>query len=250
MIMAPDHKEAFSDMQATTPTAPALEARGLSVTLSQGGEDVCVLRDVSFSVAAGELVDITGPSGCGKSTLLRACARMLPRSGGELLLAGTSAAQVPPTQWRARVALAPQKPSLTAASVRENLLLPWTLRQHASEPVPTDEELHALLAELGLADVELDRDASQLSGGQQSRVSLARVLACKPQVLLLDEVDAALDETSARLVGDAVRARVDAGACALRVRHHEDDGNADRVMSMLGGSVCARHACARKGARP
>ena len=196
-----------------------------------------MLEDVSLSVAAGELVDVRGPSGCGKSTLLRALCRLLPRAGGELLLRGRPDSQVDGAAWRTQVCLAPQRVSLVSGSVRDNLLLPWTLRARRDAAPPADEELLGLLGRLGLGGVELARDASQLSGGQQARVALARVLATRPAVLVLDEVDAALDEESAERVRACVRSLVDEGLACVQVSHHVGDGAADAVVSLRAGRV-------------
>ena len=95
----------------------------------------------------------------------------------------------------------PQQPALVGGTVRDNLLLPWTLSVNAGSAPPADGELERLLEAADLHDVELGRNAAQLSGGQAARVALLRAFATRPRVLLLDEVDAALDDESARAVG-------------------------------------------------
>lgn len=199
-----------------------------------------IFEDVSFSLEAGSIYDLTGPSGSGKSTLLRACALMLARQGGELYLAGEPSSGFHPTVWRRRVCLVPQRPSLVAGTVRDNLLLPWTLKVNAAEKPPDDDELAGLLEEARLGDVGVARDVSQLSGGQLARVALLRAFATRPDVLLLDEVDAALDAETAAAVGRLTRRLVGKRRACLRVRHGGFDGIADGVFSLREGRI----ACA------
>ena len=158
-----------------------LSARSLTASLPGDVGPVKVLQSVSLDVAEGELIDVVGPSGSGKSTLLRALARLLPQMGGELSLQGRDAKQFTPQQWRGQVALLPQKPAIVPGSVRDNLLLPWTLKTRSHDKPPTDDALVSALADVALADIDLDRDAARLSVGQQARVALLRVLLTNPR---------------------------------------------------------------------
>ena len=223
---------------------PILSARGLTVVLhGDEGSDVTVLDGVSFGVAPGEVVDVTGPSGSGKTTLLRALARLLPRASGDLALRGVAATEFSPAEWRARVALLPQKPTLVPGCVRDNLLLPWKLKIRAEAALPDDASLRQTLDALGLADIALDRGAARLSVGQEARLAFARVWLTAPDVLLLDEADAALDADSSASMTEAVRrfaagdgaASPAAAVAVVRVRHRESDGIATRRLRLAGG---------------
>jgi len=208
-----------------------------------------VLDGVSLSVAAGEIVDIVGPSGSGKTTFLRALARLLPAASGELLLGSVPAEKIPATEWRCRVALQPQKPALTEGDVRANLLLPWTLRVRHGRPRPSDAALAEALASVGLDDIGLDRDAARLSVGQVARVALLRVTLTTPDVLLLDEPDAALDDDSALSVATLTRAFAEKGGAVVRVRHHRSDGLAARRLLLEGGRLAVSSAGTASPAR-
>lgn len=223
-------------MDPTRPDA-RLEARGLTVELRGDDAIVRVLDDVTISVAPREIVDVAGASGAGKSTLLRALTRLLPISRGELFLDGRPAADIPPSEWRAAVALLPQKPAMVAGDVRSNLLLPWTLKVRAQHPAPTADALREGLDALELDAISLDRDVARLSVGQQARVALLRVMLTEPAVLLLDEPDAALDMASALAVMSGVRLFVDKGGSVLRVRHRETDGLASRRLNLSCGRL-------------
>ena len=209
----------------------------LSVSYARDGHVVPLLRDVRFELAAGAVYDLVGPSGAGKSTLLRACALMMERASGELYLDGAPSSSFTPSEWRRRVCLVPQRASLVAGTVRDNLRLPWTLKVNAGERPPADEALARLLALAELADVELGRDVSQLSGGQAARVALLRAFATRPAVMLLDEVDAALDDESACAIGRLTRARVDERTTCLRIRHRAADGFASGSFALRDGRL-------------
>ena len=213
-----------------------LQAHDLIVVLPGDSGDVRVLDGVSFGLEAGTVVDVTGPSGSGKTTLLRALARLLPDASGSLLLDGIPAEQIAATAWRADVALLPQKPAIVAGSVRDNLLLPWSLKVLHGHAAPDEAVLRAALDRVEL-DAALDRDAARLSVGQQARVALVRTLLTAPRVLLLDEPDAALDELSSAAVGGLTREFAEKGGGVVRVRHHRTDNIAHRRLRLAGGTL-------------
>lgn len=213
------------------------KAEHIGVQFQRNGQPFAPFGDVSFSLEAGCLYNLTGPSGSGKSTLLNACALMLPRSGGTLALEGVAVDQFRPMEWRRRVCLVPQATSLVPGTVRDNLLFPWTLKVNAGTAKPDDDVLRALLSLAMLDDVALDHAASQLSGGQQARVALLRAFATRPAVLLLDEVEAALDDESAVAVSRLTRAMLAGGATCLRIRHRAEDGYAYGVFTLADGKM-------------
>ncbi|MDP2183791.1 MAG: ATP-binding cassette domain-containing protein [Actinomycetota bacterium] len=216
-----------------------LSADNLRFTLpgADGAAAVDVLDGVDFAVGAGELVDVVGPSGCGKTTLLRALARLLPGATGALALDGLDAADVPAAEWRARVALAPQVSVMRAGTVRDNLVLPWRLRARAAIATPPDAHLRVALDGVGLSDISLERDAAKLSLGQAARVALLRVTLTAPDVLLLDEPDANLDDASAAQVRAICERFVRDGGAAVRVRHLRSDDFAARRYRLEGGHL-------------
>lgn len=223
-------------------------AEHISVSYRRGGEAVPLVRDASFGLEAGCVYDLTGPSGSGKSTLLRACALMLARDGGEFFLDDRPSSAFKPVEWRRQVCLVPQQSALVVGTVRDNLVLPWKLKANAGSAPPGDDELERLLEAVELDDVGLSRDASQLSGGQAARVALLRAFATRPRVLLLDEVDAALDDDSALAVGLLTRRLADERTTCLRIRHRTSDGFASGVFALDGGTLS--FSPAGKGVRP
>lgn len=156
-----------------------------------------VLRGLSLRVERGETVVIRGASGCGKSTLLRLLARLEATPAGAVRLDGTDITAIPATAYRRRVAYLQQLPVMATGSVRDNLLLPF---RYGEDIPPGDDFLRERLEAVDLGDVVLDAPASELSIGQQQRVALLRLRAMSPELLLLDEPTASLDEDSARLL--------------------------------------------------
>ena len=217
--------------------ASLLTAHDIALTLPGDDGPHLVLDGIDLELAACTLTDIVGPSGSGKTMLLRALARLLPDATAQLALDGRPAEDYTPQAWRTEVALLPQIASMRPGTVRENLLLPWTLKVRHEEDPPDDDALRDALTGVGLEAIALDRDAARLSVGQAARISLLRVLLTRPRVLLLDEPDASLDEASSEQVARATVTFVEAGGTAARVRHRASDGLASRRLRLAGGAL-------------
>ncbi|MGD9722981.1 MAG: ABC transporter ATP-binding protein [Pirellulales bacterium] len=172
-----------------------VQARDLSVRYR--GE-ILALDRVGFDLPPGQFVAVVGPSGCGKSTLLRAIAGLILPSSGQLDVAG----QLPRVARRAatRMSFVFQDPTLLPwRTVRDNVCLPLELAHapRAEQHARTDD----VLALVGLHDFAR-RYPSELSGGMRMRVSLARALVTEPELLLLDEPFAALDDLTRQALND------------------------------------------------
>src|ERR1700739_2078921 len=172
-----------------------------------------IVREASFSLAVGEVVAITGPSGAGKSSLLRLLNRLDAPSAGRVLLAGADTVGLDVHELRRSVGMVMQQANLFPGTVAQNVSYGPALRGVALSAYEVEE----LLRTVGLASYA-SRNVAALSGGEAQRVSLARTLANRPQVLLLDEPTSALDEAAKRVVEEALRAAMAqvAGACLLR----------------------------------
>lgn len=213
------------------------EAHGLVVDVKRSEGTLRVLDGVTFAMSAGEVTDLIGPSGSGKSTLLLAMARLRPRAAGELTLLGRPTPQMDGVAWRQGMVYVPQKATLFPGTVQDNLLAPWKMACRSDATPPAHDRMRADLDAMGLFDVELDRDMARLSGGQTARIALLRALELEAPLTLLDEVDAALDDESARLVGAVVSASAARGQAFLRVRHRAPDGFATRRLRLEGGRL-------------
>ena len=168
-------------------SAPADAALELSAVRLDYGE-VRALDGIDLVVRRGEFVVVVGPSGCGKTSLLRIAAGLLPPTDGAVrVLGGTAAA----AQAGKRLGLVAQTPALLPwRDVRSNIALPESVNRSANGPTADPE---ALIRLVGLEGFERARP-HELSGGMQQRVALARALVVDPDLLLMDEPFAALDE--------------------------------------------------------
>jgi putative ABC transport system ATP-binding protein len=153
------------------------------VTLERGG--AIVLRDLTATIPAGASC-VAGPSGSGKSTLLRLLDRLVDPDRGTVRYRGRDVCEYDPLALRREVCLVPQLPAPLEGTVAHNVLYGVAL-------VGGDADVPRLLELCGLDRGFAERDASQLSVGEQQRVMLARALALEPAVLLLDEPTSALD---------------------------------------------------------
>ena len=192
-----------------------------------------IVREASFALTAGEVVAITGPSGAGKSSLLRLLNRLDAPSAGRVLLAGADSAALDVHELRRRVGMVMQQANLFPGTVAQNVGYGPALRGVELNA----DEVEELLGTVGLAGYAR-RDVAALSGGEAQRISLARTLANRPQVLLLDEPTSALDDAAKLVVEEALRAAMAqmAGACLI-VTHDAAQAArlAQRTLLMQGG---------------
>ncbi len=172
---------------------PVLELA--DVTFSYAGRAV-LLEHVDFQLREGDFVVVTGPSGAGKSTFLRLLCCLEGPVTGEVRYRGAPVERLFAPALRRRVAYLQQVPVVLPATVAENLLLPFSLKQNRSPP-PSREQLRDSLDRVGLEQVALDGSAEELSVGQRQRLCLIRTLLLEPDVLLLDEPLSALDPQAA-----------------------------------------------------
>ena len=174
--------------------------------------DQVALKDVSFESEAGSFVAIVGPSGCGKSTLLRSIGGLQSPTDGTLRLE-------PPAD-RSRVAFVFQDPTLLPwRTVVQNVALPLELRGAADDQKTS--QANSAINRVGLAATDASKLPHMLSGGMRMRVSFARAMVTMPEVLLMDEPFAALDDISRQqLNNELLKWWVDQGWTTLFVTHN------------------------------
>ena len=157
--------------------------------LSRAVDGHVLVDDVSIDVRRRDVLAIVGPSGSGKSSFLRMLNRLDEPTSGNVYLDGQDTREIPPRILRQRVGMVMQSANLFPGTVADNIRYGPAQR---GGTIPADQ-VEALLAQVGLGGYA-SRDVNHLSGGEAQRVSVARTLANKPDVLLLDEPTSALDD--------------------------------------------------------
>jgi osmoprotectant transport system ATP-binding protein len=219
-------------------TAPLIDIAGVGKAFPQGGE---ALRDVTLAIAEGSFVALIGASGAGKTTLLKTINRLIEPDRGTISIAGEPVAALAPAVLRRRIGYVFQGIGLFPhMTVGENIaitprLLGWT-----------KADIAARIAELlVLVDLPADyagRFPEALSGGQRQRVGVARALAARPKIVLMDEPFGALDPVTRDALGTAYRALHERlGLTTVMVTHDVQEAVllASRIVVIAGGAVVA-----------
>ncbi|MGI2328613.1 ABC transporter ATP-binding protein [Planococcus sp. YIM B11945] len=163
-------------------------------------KDVHILKGITGSFPKGKITTLVGPSGAGKSTLLKLCNSLLSPRSGEIFIKGQKIDQFEPTDLRRLVGIALQSAPMISGSVYKNLALPLELQGKKLEM----SEAKQLLRDVGLEDTFLPHKVTELSGGQRQKVSIARTLVNRPEILLLDEITSSLDRTSLKEIEELI----------------------------------------------
>jgi cell division transport system ATP-binding protein len=188
----------------------------------QYSPDGVALRDISFTIAKGELVYLAGPSGAGKSTLLKMIAAMERPTSGKVLVNGQDIGALKragiPFLRRNLGLIFQEQRLLNDRSVLANVMMPLLVT--GSPRAAAEQRARAALDKVGLLD-RADAQPLALSGGEQQRVSIARAIVNRPQIILADEPTANLDRASANKVIDALHAFHSVGVTCLISSHDE-----------------------------
>lgn len=189
------------------------------------------LDGVDTTFSAEGFTALVGPSGSGKSTLLRCCNRLEVATEGEIRFRGDPIGSLDPLVLRRRVAMVFQRPTPFPGTVRDNL------RIAASEL--DDAGAGELLTRVHLDASFLDRDATELSGGEAQRMCLARSLAVEPEVVLMDEVTSSVDHVAKGVLESLAKDLSAAGMSIIWVTHDLDQAArlADRTVVLMHGRV-------------
>ena len=220
---------------------PVVRLRNVTRSFEQGGERIDVLRGVDLQVMPGEIVALLGPSGSGKSTMLQAVGLLEGGFGGSIEIAGHRADQ---SDSRGRTLLRRDHLGfvyqfhhlLPDFDARENVMLPQLVTGTIAETAAARAE--ELLTALGLGH-RLTHRPSQLSGGEQQRVAVARALANRPKLVLADEPTGNLDEhTADKVLEQFLQLVRGQGSAALIATHNERlAARMDRVVRLHDGML-------------
>jgi ATP-binding cassette subfamily B protein len=229
------------DLEPVGAVAPPHLAEGISfdgVTFSYDANSDRQLSDLTTTIRAGAHTAIVGRNGSGKSTLLSLLLRLYPPQAGTIRVDGIDLAALDVDAWRTQCGVVFQDTAVFDQTLRDNILLGASLPDDGLVSVVQQVGLGDLVARLphGL-DTMIGSQGRRLSGGERQRVGLARALVRDPQLLLLDEVTAALDPATEVEINRLVR-RLAADRTVISVTHRlRAAQNADLVLAMHGGRV-------------
>ena len=218
---------------------PVVSLRGLKRSFRQGDVTIEVLRGIDLDIMPGEIVALLGPSGSGKSTMLQAVGLLEGGFEGSIAISGTEASSLPADERtrlrREHLGFVYQFHHLLPDfNARENVVMPQMI---AGVPrSEAEQRADDLLGALGLGH-RLEHRPSQLSGGEQQRVAVARALANRPSLVLADEPTGNLDEhTSDRVLAQFLELVRGEGSAALIATHNERlASKMDRVVRLQDG---------------
>ena len=216
-----------------------LEVKNLSKIYKSGSRELTVLSNISFDIQAGDSFSIVGPCGSGKTTLLGLCAGLDRSSSGSVILNGNVFDQINEDERaavrNAHVGFVFQNfqllPTLTAL---ENVMVPMELRREKQIKKRSLE----LLDRVGLADRH-DHYPTQLSGGEQQRISIARAFSNNPKILFADEPTGNLDEETSAIVESLLfKLNQESGTTLVLVTHDlELAAKTERIIRIKGGQI-------------
>jgi len=235
-------------MTAVASTIAAVEAIGLTKIYGSGNTEVVAMKDVSVTLARGEVVALLGPSGAGKSTFLTAIGLINPPTSGRIVMAGEPVmdgdrALVDLRAYRRQhLGFVFQKANLLPfLNALENVAVAMEINDVS--PRPARKRAMELLEYLGVADRAYNLPDA-LSGGQQQRVAVARALANQPSLILADEPTAALDSHRGRQVMELFRKVAhERGSAVMVVTHDQRSLDVfDRTYEMEDGKLRTSHS--------
>ena len=167
---------------------PALHFHNVNYSI----DDVHILKNITGSFPKGKITTLVGPSGAGKTTLLKLCNGLISPTSGEIYIHEKPILTYEPVELRRHVGIALQSAPMVKGTVFHNLALPLELQ---GEKMPEQNAVE-ILEDVGLDKQFLHRKTDDLSGGQRQKVSIARTLINRSEILLLDEITSALDRSS------------------------------------------------------
>ncbi|WP_207695759.1 hypothetical protein DOK67_0001533 [Enterococcus sp. DIV0212c] len=183
-------------------------------------ENKQIINNIELEIEQGSHLTITGPSGGGKSTLLKLLASLLTITKGKIFFKGDDITTLTPENYRMQVSYCFQQPSLFGETVRDNFMFPYEVRKKDFQ----ESHVLELLKEVKLPENYLDKKITELSGGEKQRVALIRNVIFLPEVLLLDEVTAGLDEESKQIVNQwLLQLNQEKNITLIRVTHDAEE---------------------------
>jgi ATP-binding cassette, subfamily B, bacterial HlyB/CyaB len=219
------------------PPRGAVEFRNVTMRYRPDAADA--LRNVSLSIAAGEVIGVVGPSGSGKSTLTKLVQRLYSAQSGQVMVDGVDVAQLDPGWLRRQIGVVLQENTLFNRTIHENIALgdpamPRVMVMQAARLAGADE----FIAQLPQGyDTMIEERGANLSGGQRQRIAIARALVTNPRILILDEATSALDYDSERIIQENMRAIVRGRTVVIIAHRLAAVRPCTRIVGMQRGTI-------------
>lgn len=175
---------------------PAIHFHGVDYSI----DDIHILKKITGSFPKGKITTLVGPSGAGKTTLLKLCNGLISPTSGDIFIDNKPLSTYEPVELRRHVGIALQNAPMIKGTVLQNLALPLELQGKQL----TKQQAISILEDVGLDEQFLPQKTADLSGGQRQKVSIARTLINRSNILLLDEITSALDRTSLREIEELI----------------------------------------------
>ncbi len=175
---------------------PAIHFHGVDYSIG----DIPILKKITGSFPKGKITTLVGPSGAGKTTLLKLCNGLISPNSGDIFIDNKPLSTYEPIELRRHVGIALQNAPMIKGTVFQNLALPLELQGKQL----TKQQAIRVLEDVGLDEQFLLQKTADLSGGQRQKVSIARTLINRSNILLLDEITSALDRTSLREIEELI----------------------------------------------
>lgn len=197
-------------------------------------KDKDIISNFSLDIATGAFLTIVGPSGGGKSTLLKLLANLISPTSGEIDFKDKNINAYSPTNYRRQVSYCFQQPSLFGETVKDNLEFPFKIRKQT----PDQSKMEQVLESVDLKPDFLNKNITELSGGEKQRVALIRNLLFKPEVLLLDEITTGLDNDSKEIVRRLIQNVHKDNTTIIQVTHDNDEiHQAGQIIKVAEGKL-------------
>lgn len=197
-------------------------------------KDKDIISNFSLDIATGAFLTIVGPSGGGKSTLLKLLANLISPTSGEIDFKDKNINAYSPTNYRRQVSYCFQQPSLFGETVKDNLEFPFKIRKQTTD----QSKMEQVLESVDLKPDFLNKNITELSGGEKQRVALIRNLLFKPEVLLLDEITTGLDNDSKEIVHRLIQNVHKDNTTIIQVTHDNDEiHQAGQIIKVAEGKL-------------